>query len=86
MSLWGSFYIALVVTPEDLHGMGLIAELMKRAEPEARARKCQQMWLDSYAFQTRHCYERLGFNVFGQLEGPAPMFPRYFRQKRLEST
>ena len=28
-------------------------------------------------------YERLGFEVFGQIDGPAPMFPRYFMQKRL---
>ena len=84
LSLWGSFYIALVVTPENARGKGLGAELMQRAEQEARIRKCHQMWLDTYAFQARQFYERLGFTVFGQLDGPTPMFPRYFMQKRLE--
>ena len=84
LSLWGSFYIALVVTPEDLRGKGLGEKLMERAEQEARTRKCHQMWLDTYAFQARPFYERLGFSVFGQLDGPAPMFPRYFMQKWLE--
>ncbi len=80
-SLWGSFYIALIVTPEESRGMGLGTELMRRAELEARSRNCHQMWLDTYAFQARPFYERLGFSVFGQIDGPAPMFPRYFMQK-----
>lgn len=83
MSLWGSFYIALVVTPQDARGRGLGSELMRRAEAEAQARGCRQMWLDTYAFQARGFYERLGFEVFGQIDGPGPMFPRYFMQKRL---
>jgi GNAT superfamily N-acetyltransferase len=86
MSLWGSFYIALVVAPQDARGQGLGSELMRRAEAEARARGCRQMWLDTYAFQARGFYERLGFEVFGQIDGPAPMFPRYFMQKRLPAT
>lgn len=85
MSLWGSFYIALVVTPEELRGKGLGSELMKRADQEARSRKCHQMWLDTCVLQARPFYERMGFTVFGQLDGPAPMFPRYFMQKRLKT-
>ena len=84
MSLWGSFYIALVVTPEGARGQGLGSDLMRRAEAEARARGCRQMWLDTYDFQARPFYERLGFTVFGQIDGPAPMFPRWFMQKALE--
>lgn len=83
LSLWGSFYIGLVVTPEGARGQGLGTELMRQAEAEALARGCIQMWLDTYAFQARGFYERLGFKVFGQLDGPAPVFPRYFMQKML---
>jgi GNAT superfamily N-acetyltransferase len=83
LSLWGSFYIALVVTPDGARGQGLGGELMRQAEAEAAARGCRQMWLDTYAFQARGFYERLGFAVFGQIDGPAPIFPRYFMQKTL---
>ncbi|MDO8378799.1 N-acetyltransferase [Phenylobacterium sp.] len=83
LSLWGSFYIGLVVTPEGARGLGLGTQLMARAEAEARARDCRNMWLDTYAFQARAFYERLGFAVFGQIDGPAPMFPRWFLRKDL---
>lgn len=42
------------------------------------------MWLDTFQFQARPFYERLGFEVFGRLEGLAPYFPRYFMKKTLE--
>lgn len=83
MSLWGSFYIALLVVPKDARGQGLGSQLMSMAEVEARDRGCRQMWLDTYAFQARPFYERQGFSVFGQIEGPQPMFPRVFMQKLL---
>jgi len=83
LSLWGSFYIALVVVPEDARGLGHGRELMRQAEVEARLRGCRQMWLDTYAFQARAFYERLGFQSFGRIEGPEPVFPRYFMQKML---
>lgn len=83
LSLWGSFYIALVVTPQSARGQGLGSELMAQAQAEAIARGCRMMWLDTYAFQARGFYERLGFSVFGQIDGPPPIFPRVFMQKLL---
>ena len=82
-SLWGSFYIALVVVPAEARGRGLGKALMQQAEAEARLLGCRQMWLDTYAFQARAFYERLGFGVFGQIDGPPPVFPRFFMQKML---
>ncbi len=84
MSYWGSFYISDLVAPETARGQGLGAELMRLAEQEARARGCLHMWLDTFEFQARSFYERLGFKVFGQLDGLAPFFPRYFMKKTLE--
>ncbi|HLK26643.1 MAG TPA: GNAT family N-acetyltransferase [Caulobacteraceae bacterium] len=83
ISYWGSFYISDVVVPQEARGAGLGAELMRQAEQEARARGCRHMWLDTFEFQARPFYERLGFEVFGRLDGLAPFFPRYFMQKTL---
>ena len=56
---------------------------MRRAEAWATKKGCRQMWLETYAFQARQFYELHGFQVFGHLDGPPTMFPRYFLQKTL---
>ena len=84
VSYWGSFYISDVVAPEAARGQGLGSELLRQAEQEARARGCQHIWLDTFDFQAGGFYERLGFEVFGRLDGLAPFFPRYFMKKTLE--
>ncbi|MBO9560720.1 MAG: GNAT family N-acetyltransferase [Caulobacter sp.] len=82
-SRWGAFYVDMIVVPEALRGTGVGTDLMTRAEAEARARGCHLMWLDTYAFQARPFYERLGFEIFGQMDGPEPVYPRWFMHKRL---
>lgn len=82
-SRWGGFHIDMLVVPESLRGKGIGTRLMEAAEREARKRNCSHMWLDTYDFQARRFYERLGFEVFGQLEGPPPIYPRFFMRKLL---
>ncbi len=80
-SRWGSFQIDMIVVPDEARGQGLGSQLLSLAEKEARRRGCHHMWLDTYAFQARAFYKRLGFEVFGQLDGPEPFYPRYFMRK-----
>jgi GNAT superfamily N-acetyltransferase len=82
-SRWGAFYVDMIVVPETLRGAGVGTDLMIRAEAEARRRGCHLMWLDTYAFQARPFYEKLGFEVFGQMDGPAPFYPRWLMRKVL---
>jgi GNAT superfamily N-acetyltransferase len=84
-SLWGSLYIAIVFVPEPLRGTGIGTSLLRQAEQEAMRRGCREMWLDTYAFQARSFYEKFGFTVFGRLDGPAPIFPRFFLKKVLDA-
>jgi GNAT superfamily N-acetyltransferase len=84
VSYWGSFYISDIVVPQTNRRQGLGSELMRQAEQEARARGCRHMWLDTFEFQARPFYERLGLEVFGRLDGLNPFFPRYFMKKTLE--
>ena len=55
---------------------------MTRAEEIARQRDCIGMWLDTYSFQARGFYEKLGFTVFGQVDDHPPGEQRFFLQKR----
>ena len=49
LSLWGSFYIALVVEPKAQRGIGLGAELMHRAEEETRKHGCRRCgWIPTH--------------------------------------
>lgn len=83
-SRWGGFHIDMLIVPDSLRGRGFGTRLMQAAEAEAQRRGCHHIWLETYSFQARPFYERLGFEVFGQLEGPAPVYPRFFMRKILE--
>jgi GNAT superfamily N-acetyltransferase len=82
-SLWGSMYIDMMFVPVSLRGTGIGTSLLRQAEHEATRRGCREMWTDTFAFQARSFYEKFGFTVFGRLDGPAPIFPRFFLKKAL---
>lgn len=56
--------------------------LMARAEEEGRNRGCTAVWLDTFEFQARPFYEKLGYTKWGTLDYPAG-FSRHFLQKPL---
>ena len=63
------------------HGSALMAE----AEVYARANGLAGIWLDTFAFQARGFYEKLGFSVFGTIEDHPRGSARYFLQKRFDT-
>ena len=83
LSLWGSFYVALVVAPADGRGQGLGREMMLAAEAEARRQGCRDMWLDTFAFQARPFYEGRGYEVFGTLDDYPEGHKKFFLRKTL---
>jgi len=87
--LWGStaysyLHIELLYLPEDLRNAGLGRRLMAQAEGEAIQRRCRGVWLDTFSFQARGFYERLGYNVFGTFEDYPPGHSRFFLRKYFE--
>ncbi len=63
------------------HGHG--RALMAAAEAEGVKRGCKAVWLDTFEFQARPFYEKLGYELFGTLDYPDG-FKRFFLQKRLD--
>jgi hypothetical protein len=53
------------------------------AESEAVHRGCQDAFLDTFSFQARPLYERLGYRVVGTIPGFPPGHERYFMVKFL---
>jgi GNAT superfamily N-acetyltransferase len=89
--LWGGtsyshLHIELVYLPEDLRGADLGSQLMAQAEQEAIQRGCLGFWLDTFSFQARGFYERLGYTVFGTFEDCPPGHSRFFLRKALKRT
>ena len=86
--LWGRIgydwlFVELLVVPEAARGFGLGRQLMEEAEKIAREAGCTGIWLDTYEFQARGFYEKLGYTLFGTLEDYPAGQRRFFLQKRL---
>jgi GNAT superfamily N-acetyltransferase len=85
--LWGrTIYdwlaIELLVVPEALRGQGVGRALLERAEQEARARGCIGAWLDTFSFQARGFYEKLGYSLVGTIPDHPIGGARHFLMKR----
>ena len=86
--LWGAtgrdyLHVDLLFVPEKARGSGVGRTLMQQAEEEALRRGCHGAWLDTYSFQARGFYEKLGYTVFGRLDDYSPGHSRFFLTKRL---
>jgi len=88
--LWGVtmydwLFIELLFIPERLRGGALGREVMARAEEEARGRGCIGAWLDTFSFQARGFYEKLGYEVTGTIPDHPRDGARYIMSKRLRA-
>jgi len=86
--LWGHtgydwLFTQLLVVPAGLRGRGVGTEIMRLAEHEATQRGCRGAWLDTFEFQARGFYERIGYECFGELPNYPAGFSRFFMKKAL---
>jgi GNAT superfamily N-acetyltransferase len=77
-------FVQFLFVPEELRGQGVGTKLMERAEEWARAEALIGIWIDTFEFQARGFYEKLGFTLFGTIEDHPVGSRRYFLQKRLD--
>jgi len=82
-SYYGWMVIDMLWLPQALRGKDLGREIMLAAEREAIARGCLGIRLDTFSFQARGFYEKLGYTVFGTLPDHPPGHTRYWLAKRL---
>ena len=85
--LWGEtaldwLHVDLLSVPESMRGQDVGTALLRRAEDIARERGCVGAWLDTFAFQARGFYEKLGYTVFGEIPDHPVGSARYFLRKR----
>lgn len=81
-AIYDWLFIELLHIPESFRGQGVGTKLMAKAEEFARQHRLAGIWLDTYDFQARGFYEKLGFAVFGTIDGHPRGGARYFLEKR----
>jgi GNAT superfamily N-acetyltransferase len=85
--LWGAtmydwLTIEMLFVPEFLRGCGSGAAMIRSAEEEAKRRGCIGAWLDTFSFQARGFYEKLGFELAGTIADHPRGGARYFLMRR----
>ena len=82
--LWGGWlHVSHLWVAEAARGQGFGSQLLAEAEAYARARGAMGATLETYSFQARPFYERLGYEVCGTLEGYPPGGAKFFLKKLL---
>lgn len=79
---WNWLFIKQLWIDETFRGRGLGRQLIAAAEAEAVRRGCAHVHCDTFGFQALPFYQKLGFEIFGQLADYPPGHTRYFLQKR----
>ncbi|MDP9203262.1 MAG: GNAT family N-acetyltransferase [Gemmatimonadota bacterium] len=82
---WRWLYVAKLWVDERARGHRLGTRLMAAAEELARSRGCIGVSLDTFEYQARPFYEKLGYELFGTLEGYPPGSRQYYLRKRLRT-
>jgi GNAT superfamily N-acetyltransferase len=82
--LWGGWlHIGYVWVAEPLRRRGWATRLVRAAERFARQRGAHDACLETFSFQARPLYERLGYRVYATLEDFPPGHAKHYLRKRL---
>jgi GNAT superfamily N-acetyltransferase len=81
-ALYDWLAIELIFIPEESRGRGLGSGLVAQAEEQAGAWGCIGAWLDTFSFQARGFYEKLGYSLAGTIPDHPIGGARYFMTKR----
>lgn len=80
---WTWLSIGLVWVAEPLRRGGYGRQVITALEDAARARGCLHAHLDTFSYQARPFYERLGYELFATLDDYPAGHQRYYLKKRL---
>jgi GNAT superfamily N-acetyltransferase len=81
-TIWEWLVIDALWVDARFRGMGHGHALVRRAEHAAYDRGCRRARLDTFDFQARNFYERLGYVVYARLDG----FPTGHEQLHMQKT
>ena len=79
----GWLHVSVVWVVEASRGQRLGSSLVKAMEAEAIRRGCRAAYLDTFSYQAKPFYEKLGYEVFGTLDDYPPGHQRFYMRKKL---
>ncbi|MGO9607559.1 MAG: GNAT family N-acetyltransferase [Candidatus Binataceae bacterium] len=83
-NLWGTWmYLDYLWVDRSIRGKGHASRLVTMAEENAAAYGCTGAFLDTFSFQARPLYEKLGYEVFGEEKDHPKGHSLYLLKKRL---
>jgi len=83
MDDFGWAFITYLYVPPELRGLRLGEQMMIEAEAIARERGMVGLWVNTFDFQAPGFYEKLGYTIFGRLDGIGDAVGQTFLRKRL---
>ncbi|MEQ9915889.1 GNAT family N-acetyltransferase [Pectobacterium aroidearum] len=78
---WGALEVQYLWVSEKHRKSGLGRQLMQAAEKEALNRGCHLAYVDTFEFQAKGFYEKLGYREYGNLPGYAHKHTRHYLAK-----
>lgn len=78
---WRWLYVSKLWLADELRGQQLGRKLMERAEEYAWRKGCLGSHLSTFEYQALPFYEKLGYEVFGVLDGYPPGYKQYYLRK-----
>lgn len=82
-TVWGWLHVKELWVADNARGLDIGTKLMNAAENEARNRGCHHSLLDTFDFQARPFYEKLGYVVFAELADFPQGHSRFYLRKNL---
>lgn len=80
---WGCIYVDVLWVSEASRGKGYGTALLIEVEEEGRKMGCSLIHLDTFDFQGREFYLKMGYEVYGVLEDCPPEHSRFYMKKKL---
>lgn len=80
---WGILHIELLYVFENYRNQGIATKLLKHVEKIAKDHQCYLAHLDTFDFQAKDFYLKLGYSIFGVLENAPKGHSRYYMKKDL---
>lgn len=82
-TVWSWMHVKLLWVHEDYRDKGLGKQIMSEIEIETQQRGCFGVHLDTFEFQALGFYQKLGYQIFGEIEDHPKGWKRFYLKKKI---